>query len=60
VLADYLKTINSVDSLTILDRYRIDCVLMNSDSQLTFLLKHTSGWRTQYADDEATLLVRVR
>jgi hypothetical protein len=60
VLADYLKTISSIDSLAVLDHYRIDCVLMNSDSQLVHPMKHTPGWRMQYSDDESTLLIRAR
>ncbi|MGB0125145.1 MAG: hypothetical protein WA400_07160 [Silvibacterium sp.] len=60
VLADYLKAANMDDSLAILDRYRVGCVLLSPGSQLVYLLQHTPGWRTQYEDGTATLLVRAR
>jgi hypothetical protein len=51
VLASYLNATNIDNSLAILDRYRVGCVLMNPDSQLIYLLKHTPGWHAQYEDD---------
>jgi hypothetical protein len=59
VLADYLSATTMNDSLAILDRYHIGCVLMNTDSQLVYLLQHTPGWHTQYQDKGTTLLVRL-
>ena len=59
VLADYLRATTIDDSLAILDRYRIGCVLMNTDSQLVYLLQRTPGWHTQYEDKQTTLLVRT-
>jgi hypothetical protein len=58
VLADYLRATNLDDSLSILDQYRIGCVLMGRDSQLTYLLQHEPGWHTQYQEGVAVLLVR--
>lgn len=55
---DYLRAITLSDSLAILDRDRIDSVLMPADSPLVYLLKSTSGWRVQYQDAMSVLLVR--
>jgi hypothetical protein len=60
VLADYLKATTVNDSLAILDRYHIGCVLMNPDSPFVYLLQHTPGWQTQYRDQGTALLVRSR
>ena len=59
VLLDYLKATGLNDSLAILDRYRIGCVLLNSDSELVYLLRHLPGWKVQHEDTVATLLVRA-
>jgi hypothetical protein len=59
VLADYLRAITMNDSLAVLDRYHIGCVLMNTDSPLVYLLQHTPDWSTQYEDQETTLLIRL-
>jgi hypothetical protein len=58
VLADYLRAVTANDSLAILDRYRIDAVLEPPQTPLVYLLKHTPGWRVQYEDATAILLVR--
>jgi hypothetical protein len=59
VLADYLKAVNLDDSLAILDRYRIGCVLMSPGTQLVYLLQHEPGWKTGYEDARAALMVRT-
>jgi hypothetical protein len=58
VLLDYLKATGLNDSLAILDRYRIGCVLLNSNSELVYLLRHLPGWNVQHEDAVATLVVR--
>jgi hypothetical protein len=45
VMLDYLKAISSIDTLEILDRYRIDHVLIPEPSPLAYLLQHTPGWQ---------------
>jgi hypothetical protein len=45
ILQDYLKTMSMVDSLELLDRYRIDHVLVLNAQPLSYLLKHTQGWK---------------
>ncbi len=59
VLLDYLKATSLNDSFAILDRYRVDCVLLNSHSELVYLLQHSSGWKVQYEDATAVLMVRT-
>ena len=59
VLLDYLKAISLNDSFAILDRYRIGCVLVNPDSQLVYLLRHSRSWKMQYEDPVAVLMVRA-
>jgi hypothetical protein len=59
VFLDYLKATNLNDSLAILDRYRIGCVLLNSDAELVYLLRHSSGWKIQYEDSRTALIVRT-
>ncbi len=59
VLADYLKATSLDGPLPVLDRYQIDCVLLQSNSQLVTLLKNSPNWHMQYEDAAAALLVRT-
>jgi hypothetical protein len=59
VLLDYLKATSLNDSLAILDRYRIGCVLLNPASELVYLLRHSSGWKVEHEDAVAVLMVRA-
>jgi hypothetical protein len=45
VLQRYLSAMNLVDSLEVLDYYRIDHVLVQERQPISYLLKHTVGWR---------------
>lgn len=45
VFQDYLKAMNLVDSLEVLDRYRIDHLLVLDTQPVSYLLKHTPGWK---------------
>lgn len=58
ILLDDIRAITLRDSLAILDRYKIDSVLQQPDTGLVYLLKHSPGWRVQYEDSTAVLLVR--
>jgi hypothetical protein len=58
VLADDLNALALNDSLAILDRYQIGCVLLNPNAQLVYLLRHSPDWRVQYEDATAALLER--
>ena len=47
VLSDYLSATGVQNSLAVLDKYRIDHVLMTEDMPLIYLLEHTPGWHEQ-------------
>jgi len=44
ILQDYLPAMYAQDSLRILDKYRIDHVLVMKSMPLSYLLSHTGGW----------------
>jgi hypothetical protein len=46
------------DSFAVFDRYRISCVLLNTNSDLIYLLRHSPGWEVQHEDAVAALMVR--
>ena len=43
VLLDYLKITGLNNSLELLNNYRIGCVLLNSNSELVYLLRQLPG-----------------
>jgi hypothetical protein len=45
VLQRYLSAMNVIDSLEVLDYYRIDHVLVQERQPISYLLRHTAGWR---------------
>jgi hypothetical protein len=55
---DYLDIIRIHNTIALLDKYRIQYVLYEKDSPLIYLLKHSGGWKTDYADDRVILLER--
>jgi hypothetical protein len=59
VLGDYLHAIRIEDSLDILDKYSIQYVLFENDRPLTYLLRHTAGWKVDYEDKTAILFERT-
>ena len=59
VMADAMNAIRIRNSLAVLDRYQIGCVLLTTNAPLTYLLRNTSGWRVQYQDPTASLLIRT-
>jgi hypothetical protein len=59
VFADYLGLIGLHNSLAVLNKYNIRYILFRKDSPLAYLLMHTSGWKTRYADSTAVLLERA-
>jgi hypothetical protein len=60
VLKDYLDIYNLRQSKELLDRYKIDCALIEKDAALAYLLNNTSGWRRVYADDMAVIFQREK
>lgn len=59
VLKDYLDVAALRQSKEILDRYKIDCVLFASDSNVAYLLNNTSGWRETYHDQQSAIFERT-
>jgi hypothetical protein len=53
VMDDYLRATQPVDTFAILDRYRIRTVLMPRDSPISYLLRHSAGWKVTYDDGQA-------
>jgi len=45
IMLDYLKAVSSIDTLEILDHYRIDHVIIPEPTPLAYLLQHTPGWQ---------------
>ena len=59
VFRDYLDATRMVNTLAILDKYKIDYVLFRADAPIIYLLEHTQGWRTDYRDPSTVLLERM-
>ena len=60
VLADYLHAIRIENSLQILDKYSIQYVVFENHRPLTYLLRHTPGWKVDYEDKTAIVFERIR
>lgn len=59
VFAAYLAATELHNPLAVLNRYQIGCVLLEPGSPLVGLLQNQPGWRTQYEDSTAALIVRA-
>jgi hypothetical protein len=59
VFADYLRVTANDHSFQILDRYKIEYVLLSPQRPLIYLLENSPAWREIYADKVATLFERV-
>ncbi len=58
VLQDYAVAMSGVNSLEMLDKYRINAVLLPRVTPLTYLLGHTPQWRMVYSDANAAMFQR--
>jgi len=58
VFQDYKAALSSQNPQTVLDKYRVDYVLMPSDSQLGTLLRNNPAWSVRFSDDASVLLQR--
>jgi hypothetical protein len=45
IMQDFIDTLHSHDSLKLLDKYRIDHVLLRKEEPLIYLLERTPGWK---------------
>jgi hypothetical protein len=63
IMKDFIDLLRARDSLKILDKYRIDHVLLRYDETFTYLLERTPGWRAVRTEgsgqDRYELFVRV-
>jgi hypothetical protein len=59
VLDDHRKTTTIEKPLEILDKYRIDYALLDSNQALTYLLEHSPAWQPIYRDKVAVLFERA-
>ena len=59
VLDDHRETTTIEKPLEILDKYRIDYVLLQPTQPLTYLLEHSPEWHPIYTDKVAVLFART-
>ena len=58
VFQDYLDATGGVNPQAVLDKYRVQYVLMPADSLLVRLLKNSPAWTVRYSDKTSVLLQR--
>jgi hypothetical protein len=62
-MKDFINILRLHDSLDLLDKYRIDHVLVRQDESLSYLLEHTRGWSILRQEgtghDQYTLFART-
>jgi hypothetical protein len=56
---DYVKAVTIQKPLEILDKYRIDWVLIEPKQPLDYLLEHSPAWHSVYSDDVAVVFERT-
>jgi hypothetical protein len=56
---DYLDVIHMQHPLELLDAHKIQYVLYEKDSPLSYLLQHTNGWKTDYVNGNVIVLERA-
>jgi len=60
VLDDHRRVTSLEETFGVLDKYRIDYVLVQPDRPLAYLLEHTLGWQTIYSDRISAIFARVQ
>jgi hypothetical protein len=58
VFEDYLMATGGVNPQAVLDKYRVQFVLMPADSLLVQLLENNPAWTVRYSDKTSVLLER--
>jgi hypothetical protein len=58
-LDDYLKACLIEEPFEVLDKYKIDYVLMDPKAALAYLLEHSPAWHSIYSDKVAVLFERT-
>ena len=59
IFEDSFSALTISDPYAVLDKYKIDYVLIEPTWPLAYLLKHTPSWRVLYSDKVAVLFQRV-
>jgi hypothetical protein len=60
IMADYARAAHIEDTFGVLDKYRIDSVLMPRGTPFAYVLAHNPAWKTDYEDGQAAVFERVR
>jgi hypothetical protein len=60
VMQDYLDAIHIKDPFEVLDKYSIRYVLIGKGTPLSYLLEHSTAWKTAYQDDRSIGFKRVQ
>jgi hypothetical protein len=60
VFRDFLCATDAENAFEILDKYKIDYVLLPPRGPLAYLLRHSQEWRTLYSDSVSALFGRTR
>lgn len=60
VLQDYIRATQLQGTFAILDRYRIEYVLLDQKSPMAYLLERSPQWKTVYHDPLAVIFERAR
>ena len=60
VFNDFFKAMTLKESFAILDKYKIDYVLVQPKEPLAYLLEHSTAWHPIYSDAVAVLFERTR
>jgi hypothetical protein len=58
VFKDYLTAISGANPQAVLDKYRVEYVLMPADSVMVRILKNSPAWVVRYSDKTSVLLQR--
>lgn len=60
VLQDYIRATHLDDTFAILDKYRIQYVLLDQGNPAANLLAHSPKWKTVYHDPQAVIFARTQ
>jgi len=59
ILDDYLKAVLIRSPFEVLDKYKIDFVMLDPAKPLAYLLEHSSAWRMIYSDKATVIFERA-
>ncbi|MGI9101703.1 MAG: hypothetical protein ACR2IF_04580 [Terriglobales bacterium] len=59
VFDDYVKLVTTGEEFELLDRYRIQTALVKPSNKISYMLGHSSCWRSTYSDEIAVVYQRI-